>query len=267
VLSRIENKFVECKSNGEGALVIYIMAGDPDYDRSMTALRAVADGGADVIEFGVPFSDPMADGRVIEQAALRALKSGIYLLQIFKMVREFRQNYETPILLMTYWNPVLQYGIERACVDAKAAGVDGFLIVDLPPEEATEWLIEAKHNKLDTIFLLAPTSPDKRIRIVTEQGSGFVYCISRLGVTGVQSELPPDLFKLIDNIKSITDKPVAVGFGIGTPEQVREVCTHADGAIVGSAPVKVIAENADGDLYGTLKLFISELKEATKNKK
>ncbi len=264
MLSRIENKFTECNARNEGALVIYIMAGDPDFDRGITALRAVADGGADVIELGVPFSDPMADGRVIEQAALRALKSGIFLPQIFEMVRQFRQNYETPILLMTYWNPILQYGIERACTDAKTAGIDGFLIVDLPPEEATAWLIEAKHYKLDTIFLLAPTSPDKRIKIVTEQGSGFVYCISRLGVTGVQSELPPDLFKLIDNIKSITDKPVAVGFGIGTPEQVRDVCTHADGAIVGSAPVKVIAENADGDLYGALKSFVIELKEATK---
>ncbi len=155
-MSRIENKFAECKSRGEGALVIYIMAGDPDYARSLTALRAVADGGADVIELGVPFSDPMADGRVIEQAALRALKSGIYLTQIFEMVREFRKDYETPILLMTYWNPILQYSIERACVDAKAAGIDGFLIVDLPPEEATQWLIQAKAHQLDTISCWHP---------------------------------------------------------------------------------------------------------------
>ncbi|OPZ81557.1 MAG: Tryptophan synthase alpha chain [bacterium ADurb.Bin429] len=182
------------------------------------------------------------------------------------MVRAFRQEYDTPLLLMTYWNPILQYGIERVCAEAQAAGVDGLLISDLPPEEAGEWLAAARPAGLDTIFLLAPTSPESRIRLVAREGSGFIYCVSRLGVTGAQRELPPDLFTLIDRIKSFTDKPVAVGFGISTPAQVAEVCAHADGAIVGSALVKVITDNADGDLAGAVEGFVRELKAATRVK-
>ena len=159
VVSRIAARFADCRARGEGALICYLMAGDPDATRGLTALRAVADGGADVIELGVPFSDPMADGKVIQLAAIRALKAGTYLQEIFAQVRAFRQDYDTPILLMTYWNPILQYGITQACTEAKAAGVDGFLISDLPPEEAGEWLQTANAAGLDTIFLLAPTSP------------------------------------------------------------------------------------------------------------
>jgi len=265
-MSRIAAKFDACRARGEGALVTYLMAGDPDADRGLTALRAVAAGGADVIELGVPFSDPMADGRVIEQAAIRALAAGMHLPELFAMVCAFRQEYDTPLLLMTYWNPILQYGIERVCAEAQAAGVDGLLISDLPPEEAGEWLAAARPAGLDTIFLLAPTSPESRIRLVAREGSGFIYCVSRLGVTGAQRELPPDLFTLIDRIKSFTDKPVAVGFGISTPAQVAEVCAHADGAIVGSALVKVITDNADGDLAGAVEGFVRELKAATRVK-
>jgi tryptophan synthase alpha chain len=240
------------------------MAGDPDLERGLTALRAVAAGGADVIELGVPFSDPMADGRVIELAALRALHAGTYLPELFAMVREFRREYDTPLLLMTYWNPILQYGPERACADAKAAGVDGFLISDLPPEEAGEWLAVARPAGVDTIFLLAPTSPESRVRLVAEVGSGFIYCISRLGVTGARSELPPDLPQLVTRIKSLTDKPVAVGFGISTPAQVSDVCRMADGVVVGSALVKTIIDNADGDLAGAVQAFTASLKDATR---
>lgn len=264
VVSRIAAQFAECRSRGEGALVCYLMAGDPDAERGLAALRAVAAGGADVIELGVPFSDPMADGRVIQLAAIRALQSRIYLPEIFAMVREFRKDYATPLLFMTYWNPILQYGLERVCADAKAAGVDGFLISDLPPEEAQEWLTISRAAGLDTIFLLAPTSPESRIRLVAQEGSGFTYCVSRLGVTGAQSELPPDLFQLVDKIKALTDNPVAVGFGVSTPEHVAAVCTHADGAIVGSALVKIIAEQADGDLAGAVTSFVRSLKEATR---
>lgn len=263
-MSRIAARFAECRARGEGALVTYLMAGDPDADRGLTALCAVAAGGADVIELGVPFSDPMADGRVIEAAALRALGAGIHVADIFSMVRAFRQQYDTPLLLMTYWNPILQYGPARACADAKAAGIDGFLISDLPPEEAGEWLAAARAAGLDTIFLLAPTSPESRMRLVAEQGSGFIYIVSRLGVTGAQADLPPDLFTLIDRIKALTDKPVAVGFGISTPAQVAEVCEHADGAIVGSALVKIIAEHAETDLAGAVTAFVQELKAATR---
>lgn len=263
-MSRITERFAACAGRGEGALVAYLMGGDPDAERGLTALRAVAAGGADVIELGVPFSDPMADGRVIEHAALRALHAGMHLPELFKLVSAFRQDFDTPLLLMTYWNPILQYGPARACAEAKAAGVDGFLISDLPPEEASEWLAAAQAEGLDTIFLLGPTSPESRIHLVAREGSGFIYCISRLGVTGARAELPPDLFKLIAKIKALTDKPVAVGFGISTPTQVAEVCAKADGAIVGSALVSVIADNADDDLTAPVTAFVHALKAATR---
>jgi len=263
-VSRITERFAACAGRGEGALVAYLMGGDPDAERGLTALRAVAAGGADVIELGVPFSDPMADGRVIEHAALRALHAGMHLPELFKLVSAFRQDFDTPLLLMTYWNPILQYGPARACAEAKAAGVDGFLISDLPPEEASEWLAAAQAEGLDTIFLLGPTSPESRIHLVAREGSGFIYCISRLGVTGARAELPPDLFKLIAKIKALTDKPVAVGFGISTPAQVAEVCAKADGAIVGSALVSVIADNADDDLTAPVTAFVHALKAATR---
>jgi len=262
-VSRIGERFTVNRTRGEKTLVAYLMAGDPDEARGLTALRAVAAGGADVIELGVPFSDPMADGRIIELAGIRALAAGIHLPEIFRMVRTFRQEFDTPLLLMTYWNPLLQYGPARVCSEAKAAGVDGFLISDLPPEEAAEWLTEARAANLDTIFLLAPTSPESRIHLVAQAGSGFIYCVSRLGVTGTQTELPADLFALIDHIKALTDQPVAVGFGISTPAHVAAVCSHADGAIVGSALVKIITEYADGDIAGAVASFVHDLKVAT----
>ncbi|MHB0936719.1 MAG: tryptophan synthase subunit alpha [Armatimonadota bacterium] len=264
-MSRIADRFAQCAARGEGTLVTYLMGGDPDLERGLAALRAVAAGGADVIELGVPFSDPMADGRVIELAAIRALGAGTHLPDLFAMVREFRKDYNTPVLFMTYWNPILQYGPQRACEDAKAAGVDGFLISDLPPEEAGEWLAVARPAGIDTIFLLAPTSPESRIRLVAREGSGFVYCVSRLGVTGARAALPPELPALVAKIKSLTDQPVAVGFGISTPDQIHEVCQIADGAIVGSVLVKTIADHADGDLAGAVKAFVRSLKEATMN--
>ncbi len=263
-MSRIADRFAECRARNEGALVAYLMGGDPDAVRGLIALRAVAAGGADVIELGVPFSDPMADGRVIELAGIRALYAGIHLPELFAMVRAFRADFDTPLLFMTYWNPILQYGPARVAAEAKEAGVDGFLISDLPPEEAREWLAVARPAGLDTIFLLAPTSPEGRIRLVAREGSGFVYCVSRLGVTGARAELPPDLFTLIANIKSLTDNPVAVGFGISTPQQVAEVCAAADGAIVGSALVNTIAEHAGDDLAGAVTAFVRELKAATR---
>jgi len=266
ILSRIADRFARCAARGEGTLVTYLMGGDPDLERGLAALRAVAAGGADVIELGVPFSDPMADGRTIELAAIRALGAGTHLPDLFAMVREFRRDYDTPILLMTYWNPILQYGPARACADARASGVDGFLISDLPPEEASEWLAVARPAGIDTIFLLAPTSPESRIRLVAREGSGFVYCVSRLGVTGAREELPAELPALVAKIKSLTDQPVAVGFGISTPDQVRQVCEIADGAIVGSALVKTIADHAVGNLPGAVESFVRSLKEATKNR-
>ena len=265
-MDRITDRFAQCNARGEGALVCYLMAGDPNFAAGSRALRAVAAGGADVIELGVPFSDPMADGPVIQQAAIRALKSAIHLPEIFALVRDLRCEYDTPLLLMSYWNPILQYGIERTIIEAGEAGVDGFLISDLPPEEAQEWLQKSRENGLETIFLLAPTSPESRIRLVASEGSGFIYCVSRLGVTGAHRELPADLFALIDKIKSYTTRPVAVGFGISTPEQVALVCSHADGAIVGSALVKIIADAEENELSSAVQCFVEELKAATHRK-
>ncbi len=263
-MSRIEEKFVYCKKKNEGTLVAYLMAGDPDFNQSLTALCAVAAGGADIIELGVPFSDPMADGKVIQLAAIRALAAGTYMPQIFSLVAKFREDHTTPLLLMTYWNPILQYGIERTCQEAKAAGVDGLLISDLPPEEATEWLAAANTYGIDTIFLLAPTSPEKRIKLVAQVGSGFTYCVARLGVTGEHADLPADLFALIARIKEFSTAPVAVGFGVSTPDQVHQICQHADGAIVGSALVKLIASHAGKDtLRDAVMRFIASLKAGT----
>lgn len=264
-MSRIAERFGYCKEKNEGALVAYLMAGDPDIDQCLTAMCAVAAGGADIIELGVPFSDPMADGKIIQLAAIRALAAGTYMPQIFSLVRKFREEYSTPLLLMTYWNPILQFGIERTCDEAIAAGIDGLLISDLPPEEATEWLAAANARGIDTIFLLAPTSPEKRIRLVADVGSGFTYCVARLGVTGEQAELPADLFALIARIKKFTSAPVAVGFGVSTPDQVHQICQHADGAIVGSALVKIIAEHGSkATLSDAVTHFIASLKAGTR---
>lgn len=263
-MSRIADRFAECRARNEGALVTYLMGGDPDTERGLAALHAVAAGGADVIELGVPFSDPMADGRVIQLAGIRALSAGTHLPELFAMVRAFRREYATPLLFMTYWNPILQYGPARVVAEAKEAGVDGFLISDLPPEEAQDWLQAARPAGVDTIFLLAPTSPDRRIRLVAQEGSGFVYCVSRLGVTGACADLPDDLYTLIDNIKALSDNPVAVGFGISTPEQVAQVCARADGAIVGSALVKIIADHAENNLVPAVTDFVRSLKDATR---
>jgi len=264
-VSRIADRFARCAAQEEGALVAYLMGGDPDLACGAAALRAVAEGGADVIELGVPFSDPMADGRVIELAGIRALAAGVHLPELFALVRDFRRDFDTPLLLMTYWNPILQYGPARVCAEAADAGIDGFLISDLPPEEADAWLAAARPAGLDTIFLLAPTSPDRRIRLVAQQGSGFIYCISRLGVTGARAELPADLSALVRKITALTDKPVAVGFGLSTPEQVHDVCAIAHGAVVGSALVNVIADHADADLAPAVRAFVAQLKQATKH--
>lgn len=263
-MDRIADRFAACNARGEGALVCYLMAGDPDFARGSVALRAVAAGGADVIELGVPFSDPMADGPVIQQAAIRALKSAIHMPEIFALVRDLRRDYDTPVMLMSYWNPILQYGVERTIVEASAAGIDGFLISDLPPEEAQGWLQRSREVGLETIFLLAPTSPESRIRLVASEGSGFIYCVARLGVTGAQRELPADLFALIDKIKSYSSRPVAVGFGISTPAHVAQVCSHADGAVVGSALVKIIAEASENELFSAVQSFVVELKASTR---
>lgn len=258
-MSRISNRFAELRARGETGLVIYVMAGDPDLETTRRLILELEQAGADVIELGVPFTDPLADGPSIQAANERALASGTTLNGILRLVRDLRRDTQIPILLMTYYNPIFRAGQEDVAAAAREAGVDGMLITDLPPEEAEDWKSVADAAGLDTIFLLAPTSTGERIRIGAQAASGFVYCVSRTGVTGAQTELPEDLHALLDRIRAQTDQPVAVGFGVSTPEHVRELGQWCDAAVVGSAVVNIIAREGTNAVEPVGR-FVRELK-------
>jgi len=269
-MTRIEQRFQELAARREGALIPFVVAGDPEMEVTLRVMGALARAGADVLELGVPFSDPLADGPVNQLAYERALRNGATVERVLKVVHQFRAASEVPVVLMTYANPVAQYGWERFAAAAAQAGVDGVLITDLPPEEAQPWLRHARAAGLDTIFLLAPTSPDSRIALVAEAATGYIYCVSRLGVTGVRDELPPEARVLVERVRAATAHggapavPVVVGFGIARPEQVRTVCEFADGAVVGSALVTLIAKHAtDPNLESAVERFAADLKRAT----
>ncbi|MDH7570168.1 MAG: tryptophan synthase subunit alpha [Armatimonadota bacterium] len=239
-MTRIGRKFEELGGR-ERALVCFFTAGDPSLTATEQLVLQAVESGADIVELGVPFSDPIADGPSIQAASLRALAAGTTLAGVLELVHRLREKTPTPLILMTYYNPVLRYGVERFAADAAAAGADGVIPSDLPPEEADEWLTPARRHRLDTIFLLAPTSTDARIQRVAERASGFIYCVSRTGVTGTRAALPNDLQQLVTRIRGMASQPVAVGFGISTPEHVRQVTRFADAAVVGSALVDVVA--------------------------
>jgi tryptophan synthase alpha chain len=258
-MTRIQKRFEALRRQRRTGLIIYIMAGDPDLDTTRRLILELEQAGADVIELGVPFTDPLADGPSIQAANERALESGATLDAILEMVSDLRRESQVPLLLMTYYNPIFRAGHEKVAVAARDAGVDGMLITDLPPEEAGEWKAAASAAGLDTIFLLAPTSTPERIRIGAEIASGFVYCVSRTGVTGVRSELPEDLHALLDRIRLHTDQPIAVGFGVSTPEHVRQIGEWCDAAVVGSAVVNVIAREGR-DCVEAVGRFVRELK-------
>jgi tryptophan synthase alpha chain len=258
-MSRISQRFAELRAAGKKGLIVYIMAGDPDLETTRKLILELVRSGADVIELGVPFTDPLADGPTIQAANERALAAGITLDQILEFVRELRTETQIPILLMTSYNPIFRAGQEQVANAAVAAGVDGMLITDLPPEEGAEWKQIAVAAGLDTIFLLAPTSTAERIRIASKISSGFVYCVSRTGVTGVQAELPTDLHGLLDRIRAETDQPVAVGFGVSKPEHVRQIGEWCDAAVVGSAVVNLIAKEGR-DSVEAVGRFVRELK-------
>lgn len=260
-MTRIGARFAELAGR-EGALVCFLTAGDPSLAASEELVLQVAESGADIIELGIPFSDPIADGPSIQAASLRALGAGTTVKGVLDLVRRVRRRSQVPLILMTYYNPVLHYGPARFAADAAAAGVDGIIPSDVPPEEADEWLAEAGRAGLDTIFLLAPTSTDERIERVAAKASGFVYCVARTGVTGAQASLPADLQALIGRIRARTDKPIAVGFGISTPEHVRQVTQWADGAVVGSALVNAIAKA--GGPAPEIAALVRGLKEGTR---
>jgi tryptophan synthase alpha chain len=244
--TRIERRFAALKQEGRAALVTFTMAGDPDYDTSLAIAKALPKAGADVIELGMPFTDPMADGPAIQAAALRALKAGQRMTKTLALVREFRKgDDETPIVLMGYYNPIYIYGNDRFLADAKAAGVDGFIIVDLPPEEDDELCLPTLKAGLNFIRLATPTTDDKRLPIVLKNTSGFVYYVSITGVTGTATPDAGKVTTAVARIKRHTKLPVAVGFGVRTAEQARAMAEGADGVVVGSALVDALRQTLD----------------------
>jgi len=243
-MSRIESAFSKAKSEGRSTFVSYVCAGDPDIETSLEVCRALIDSGVDVMELGVPFSDPLADGLTNQLAAQRALDSGTTQADVFELVRKVRrENDEVPIVFYTYYNLMFSNGLEQYIMEAKDAGVDGLLVLDLPPEEAEEHLAACEKVGMDTVFLIAPTTPTDRVGYIAKHATGFIYYVSRTGVTGVREDLADDLGEMVGMIREVTDKPLVVGFGVSKQEQVRAICELADGVVVGSAIVNTIESN------------------------
>jgi tryptophan synthase alpha chain len=247
-MSRIADTFGRLRSGKAKGLVAFVTAGDPSLDRTAEMALEMEKGGVDVLELGVPFSDPLADGPVIQRASERALRAGVTLEAVLQLVRRIRRTSALPIVLFSYVNPLLRFGLRRLAGEAVAAGVDGVLVTDLPPEESDEWLRVARTAALDTIFLASPTSPDDRLRRVAEASRGFVYAISRTGVTGEQQRISDDARPLLDRLRGLTGEPIALGFGISTPQQVAEAAAAADAVVVGSALVRFVEEQPAGDV-------------------
>ncbi|NSW79700.1 MAG: tryptophan synthase subunit alpha [Chthonomonadetes bacterium] len=266
-MSRIAERFACLQTVGEGALVVFITAGDPSLKMTEQLIPTLAEAGADIIEVGIPFSDPLADGPTIQASTFRALQQGVTPVHVLETVARVRAQTDVPIVLMTYFNPVWQIGIERFAEQAASAGVDGVIMTDMPPDEAGEWHPVARRHGLDTIFLIAPTSTPERMRRVAQMSSGFVYCVSRTGVTGARDDLPEEVPYTLQAMRTLTDLPLCVGFGISRPEHVRAVCRVADGAVVGSAVVSLIAQEAERGEHALLESvgrFVQELKQATR---
>src|SRR4051794_15522961 len=246
--TRIDARFAELKNQGRSALVTFLMAGDPDPSTSLEIITALPKAGADIIEIGMPFTDPMADGPAIQAAGLRALKAGMTLKKTLAMVREFRKmDGTTPVVLMGYYNPIYIHGVDRFLLDAKSAGVDGLIIVDLPPEEDTELCLPAMKAGLNFIRLATPTTDDKRLPAVLANTSGFVYYVSITGITGSASADTGEVGEAVARIKRHTKLPVCVGFGIRTPMAARAIAQNADGAVVGTALVDALRASLDGE--------------------
>jgi tryptophan synthase alpha chain len=252
--TRIDARFAELKKQGRSAFVTFLMAGDPDPSTSLEIIKALPKAGADIIEIGMPFTDPMADGPAIQAAGLRALKAGMSLKKTLAMVREFRnQDATTPIVLMGYYNPIYIHGVDKFLLDANSAGVDGLIIVDLPPEEDTELCLPAMKAGLNFIRLATPTTDDKRLTAVLANTSGFVYYVSITGITGSASADTAEVAEAVARIKRHTNLPVCVGFGIRTPAAARAIAQSADGAVVGTALVDALRASLDSDGRATAK--------------
>ncbi len=252
--TRIDTRFAELKQQGRSAFVTFIMAGDPDLVTSLEIIRALPQAGADIIEIGMPFTDPMADGPSIQAAGLRALKAGTTLKKTLDLVRAFRKgDATTPLVLMGYYNPIFIYGVDKFLIDAKSAGVDGLIIVDLPPEEDEELCLPAMRAGLNFIRLATPTTDDKRLPAVLANTSGFVYYVSITGITGAASADSSKVAAAVARIKRHTKLPVCVGFGIRTPDQARAIASTASGAVVGTALVDALRDSLDAEGRATSK--------------
>ena len=261
-MNRIETALQALQEKEEKAFITYITAGLPDYDKTKAIIKAQEAAGTDIIELGIPFSDPTAEGPVIQGANLRALTGGVTTDKIFDMVKEIRQNTQIPLVFMTYANVVFSYGTERFLEKAKNVGMDGLILPDVPFEEKEEFDIVCKKYGIDLISLIAPTSHD-RIRMIAKEASGFVYCVSSLGVTGTRSSITTDIGAMVKLVKEENDIPCAVGFGISTPEQAAKMCQSADGAIVGSAIVK-LCEKYGKDCVPYVAEYVKSMVEACK---
>lgn len=266
VSNRIDRTFAGLAATGARGLVIYITAGDPTLSATVALARGIEDAGADVLELGVPFSDPLADGPVNQAAAQRALEAGTTVGGILEAVATFRsQGGALPVVLFSYLNPLLRYGIERLMSDAARAGVDGLLLLDMPPEEGKDIIAAAARHGLHLVYLLSPTSPEDRVRRVASRATGFLYYVSREGVTGMQKQVSGSIAEQVARVRARASVPVAVGFGISSPEQARDVARVADAVVVGSAVVDRIARLGDSDrLVPEIAAFVRSLSDAVK---
>ncbi len=255
--SRLTKAFEKARIRHKKAFIPYIMAGDPSLKKTEEIVLLLEECGADIVELGVPFTDPLADGPTIQRAAERALGKKVTLKRVIETVSSLRKRTDIPVVLMTYFNPIFKYGMEAFAFDAHTAGIDGVIIPDLPPDEEKGFIKSSHHRELDTIFLLAPTSTEDRVKLVAKASTGFIYYVSLTGITGLSIKIDSLMNTMINQIASISEKPVAVGFGIKTPAEAKKIANIADGVIVGSSIVKMIHED-----YKNLEEYLKSLREA-----
>ena len=258
-MSRIESVF----KNNRKALIPYVTVGYPDVETTLKVVPLLAKNGADIIELGIPFSDPLADGVTIQRASFQALQNGVTTATCLEVASKLRQQVDVPLIFMSYYNPLFKYGLKKFCHDCSQSGIDGLIIPDLPPEEGSALEKLAKNSSIDVIYLLAPTSTEERIRLVAEHSRGFIYLVSVIGVTGARHEFPTNLSGFISRVRKVTHKPLCVGFGIATPEQARQVAQVADGVIVGSQLIQLIEQDPTlkqaGELIHHMKFAMGEI--------
>lgn len=261
-MNRIDRVFHEARAEGRKVLIPFITAGDPDLETTARMIPLIAEAGGDIIELGIPFSDPMADGPTIQLSSERALKGGATLTSILSTIKSSREHTDVPIVLMGYYNPLFRYGVERFALDAGSAGVDGLLVVDLPPEESRDLSRHCRKHGIRLIRLATPTTDRARFLRIASEAGGYIYYVSVTGVTGARTQLPEDLADRVGEMKSLIDIPVVIGFGIGTPELARSAAAAADGVVVGSALVRLFQQNVGPSLDDEVFRFVRSMKQA-----